>query len=310
MVHGRPAARGRLIVVCINPVLDIIFEGLSLTHDGRDFFDGVTLSAGGFGPNVARSLRAAGAASTCLLCAGGWPGDLLRARLKAEHLDFQDFPLDTPTRVATISLRSSGAQMVVGPSPEIAESRVEQVVEATLAISEPEDLILVGGSLPANVEERFLSLLAGLCRRRRFTCLDFRTASWRRLLEMTPYVAKLPSSLSPEEAQSVGRAYAGENGVSLILWSGSSNRLSAWTPCGSYCIEYPRVEVKNPFGAGDCLLGVLASGLSRAEKVEQALASAVAAASASVASAVPGDYDPARANSLSRSIVLAASGDP
>lgn len=301
------ASDRRIFVVCVNPVLDFIYEGLSLTDPGRDFFDRSILSAGGFGPNVARSLRVAGRAATCLLCTGGWSGELLRRQLRSEHLNFWDFPSDAPTRVATISLRPDGAQMTVGPSPEIAEGRVDQVMDAALRLSEPEDLVLVGGSLAAPVEERFLGRLADLCRMRRFTCLDIRTASWRCLLEMAPYAIKLPSSLPLEEARAAAHSYAREGGVSLILWSGSSSRLSAWTPDGSHGIEYPRIEVKNPFGAGDCLLGALASELSRGRTVERALPLAVAAASASVASVVPGEYEPALASSLFRGISLAAS---
>ena len=67
----------------------------------------------------------------------------------------------------------------------------------------------------------------------------------------------------------------------------------------------PRVEVRNPIGAGDALVGGLCVGLERGERFENAVALGLATAAASVETAKAGAIDAARAEQLARAEVRA-----
>ena len=60
----------------------------------------------------------------------------------------------------------------------------------------------------------------------------------------------------------------------------------------------PQVEVRNPIGAGDALVGGLCVGLERGEPFDSAVARGLATAAASVETAKAGAIDPSRAEEL------------
>ena len=67
----------------------------------------------------------------------------------------------------------------------------------------------------------------------------------------------------------------------------------------------PRVEVQNPIGAGDALVGGLCVGLERGETLDSALAFGLATAAASVETAKAGAVDLPRVEELTRREVRA-----
>ena len=69
----------------------------------------------------------------------------------------------------------------------------------------------------------------------------------------------------------------------------------------------PSVEVHNPIGAGDALVGGLCVALERGEPLDGAVALGLATAAASVETAKAGDIDPSRAEELARAGEVSAS---
>ena len=68
-----------------------------------------------------------------------------------------------------------------------------------------------------------------------------------------------------------------------------------------------RVEVRNPIGAGDALVGGLCVALERGESPGDAVTSGLATAAASVETAKAGAIDPGRARSSARAAEVSAS---
>lgn len=93
-------------------------------------------------------------------------------------------------------------------------------------------------------------------------------------------------------------------GAHLAICSVTSTRLLAATKEKLYCVNSPRVEVINPYGAGDCLMATLAITLRSSKRVSFALKTAVSAALASVQTPVPGLFDLNKAQSLAKQIQI------
>jgi fructose-1-phosphate kinase PfkB-like protein len=82
---------------------------------------------------------------------------------------------------------------------------------------------------------------------------------------------------------------AGAAGASLLVEGGEPRWHAA-----------PRMEVQNPIGAGDALVGGLCVALERGDPLDRAIALGLATAAASVETAKAGAIDPARVEELAR----------
>lgn len=297
------------VTVCINPVLDLLFQIPATSFERRQLFESAELRGGGFGPNAARALRCRGDQVLCLVVAGGGTGKLLESALVQEGLRFESLPGKAATRTAVHELLGAESRMLVSPSPRIGPRALGGFFDRALEITGPQDWLLVGGSAPAGAEELYIERVCDLARHRS-CCLDIRTDRWPALAAAGPRVLKLPSqaaSKSRAEALAAARR-ACEMGASLALASAPARELFAADKTGAMRVVAPRVPTVNPFGAGDCLIANLAAHLYADTVVSDALQQAVAAAAVSVSSPVPGDFEPERAARLAQSIRVEPTG--
>jgi fructose-1-phosphate kinase PfkB-like protein len=278
----------------VNPVLDIIFASPTGISEGRQFFAATSISAGGFAANAARTLRCLGESPFCLFLAGGTTGELFTSALRTEGIDCAGLPALSATRMAATYPSRRGPRMLVSPSPAVEEAALAAILQEALQRSTPADVVLAGGSAPLRSESRYLDLLRHLASVRR-CCIDVRTSSVDRLIAARPFILKLPSQRErrgrPDRGQGdqLRRAVAG--GVHVAVQSFGSRHLLVATEGFLFHGIAPKVKVVNSFGAGDCLVAALVLFLSAGVGVEEAIRKAMAAASASVLTSIPGLFD-------------------
>lgn len=256
-------------------------------------------SAGGKGVNLARTVRALG--GTCVVAGflaghnGRKFGDLL-ARDGLEGIFHQ---VDGETRECHIFLDPSGA-----PPTEVNERGpvITQGDWETLLGKLPNATLVIAGSLPPIADVGFAMILERLESR---TIVDssgdaLRAAVARGVALIKPnrgefeqLVDALPTALDPSDAEakagfrsaSAGErreAYAGAAraiqkrwGTSVLLTLGVEGALLIDE--GVWYAASPKVEVTNPVGSGDALLGAFLWARERGEAPERALRIGVAA---------------------------------
>jgi fructose-1-phosphate kinase PfkB-like protein len=294
------------LTLCVNPVLDLLFHSRGFSSENRVFFDELVISAGGFGPNAARALRCLGKRPECYIVSGGGSGRLIREALENEGIKFRGRRIKDSTRIAAHWLAGNNTRMLVSPSPRTGSGVLRRVFEGVLRSVRRSDVVLIGGSVPTAIEPEFVRLVAELSSKLEHCCFDVRTRRWRDLVAGRPFILKLPNTFveRPVEecASLLHEAVLG--GARLALCNIGRTSFLARTRNEFYRIESPEVALTNPYGAGDCLIAVLAAALHDGATLRGGLRIAAAAAAASVGTPIPGQFDPGEANRLTRKVCI------
>ncbi|WP_161880751.1 1-phosphofructokinase family hexose kinase [Deinococcus alpinitundrae] len=239
---------------------------------------GLTVAAGGKGVNLARAVRAFGGASCVAGVVGGFNGQHFRALLDAEGLGsvLENGEGETRECQALLSGGDSG-----GHPTEINEAGPPYQPEAVarLLARLPEGQVVVCGSLaPGTPTTAFIEMLRGLGR----PVVDSSGAGLQAALEAGASLIKpnehelegLIGSPSLESARELHR----RSGVEVLLTRGE--RGAALIGAEVWEVEAPHIEVRNPVGSGDTLLGTFLWARQGGQSAPDALRLAVAAGSA------------------------------
>jgi 1-phosphofructokinase family hexose kinase len=264
-----------IVTVTPNPGLDRTLTVPRITFNEMIRAAAVQLDRGGKGFNVSRALKALGAESVAMGLVGGATGQMLARGLNEIGIATDLLPVQGETRTNTVIADTSGERYVkvneAGPivREEEAVAFFERVRERVC----PGDLWALCGSLPPGVGLDFYAQLVALLQGRGAKALLDTSGEPLRLgCAAAPYLVK-PNVREAEEM--IGRQIASEvdaldaaghflrQGVELVAMSLGADGLLLTSRWGSVWARPPRVQVRNPVGAGDALLAGLIWALSR-----------------------------------------------
>ena len=307
----------RIVTVCLNPAVDrtIQVPGLEIGahQSGRE----ILRIAGGKAVNVSRVLSAQG--RSCV--ATGFLGRLNRynfdqfladphitdAFVELDGLTRENITLVDPQAGSETHIRDAG--LAVGPEAlaQLTDRLDRWVVQGAVAV--------FSGSLPPGVSPaQQVEWIARCARAGAKVAVDTSGAALKALGRSTlwlikPNLAELGDLVgeeiaSPAQALEAARRVArrvenvlvsmGEQGAMLVT-QGSACQACAPVPAG---------QVRNTVGCGDALLGAFLAGLAEGEDGPQALAQAVAVASAAAQSPASATYRPALARELRSAVEM------
>ena len=283
-------------------------------------FDDVAVTPGGKGVNVARVAQALGAPALLVGFAPGHTGQAAARLLADEGLDLEAVPVGGELRSAAVVLERGGRVTVMNePGPRLAAGDWERYERAVAAGLERHSVLACSGSVPPGAPDDAYARLVALAREGRAIALvDANELPLAAALGARPDVTT--PNLGEAEGLLLGRAdetveagdpaevrqraaaaaaglvargartaivTAGAAGAAVVVEGGESR----WHPA-------PRVEVRNPIGAGDALVGGLCVALEGGEPLDRAIALGLATAVASVETAKAGAIDPSRVEEL------------
>jgi 1-phosphofructokinase family hexose kinase len=285
-------------------------------------FDDVAVTPGGKGVNVARVARALDVRAMLVGFAPGHTGQAAARLLADEGLDVEVVPVGGELRSCAIVLERGGRVTVMNePGPPLGAGdwgRYEGVVAAQV---ERQAVLACSGSLPPGAPEDGYARLVVLARERGAQAVvdangpRLAAALGARPDFVTPNLAEAEGLLlgRPDETVEAGdpagvRQRAAAAAAGLVA-SGARTALVTAGAAGAAVVAEageprwhaaPHVEVRNPIGAGDALVGGLCVGLERGEPFDSAVALGLATAAASVETAKAGAIDPSRAEELAK----------
>lgn len=294
-VEGRTARA--ILTVTVNPALDVSTAVAAVTPEHKLRCEPARQEPGGGGVNVARVASRLGANVRAVVVVGGPTGSTVVALMEAEGLDVVPVVVDAETRQClAVTERSTDRQFrFVLPGPaidEVAIGRLGDELDGLSGGARP--VVVISGSFPEGTEAGALS---ELIERLRLTDVVVDTSgaalaeavrsgvfmikpSARELAAVVdrPLVTEADVIAAAKEVvadSSVGAVLAsiGAGGAVLVQRDGRSVRLRA-----------PAVRVRSAVGAGDSLVGALATGLARGEELVAAAALGVAAGTAATLS--------------------------
>ncbi|MBG0833190.1 1-phosphofructokinase [Planomonospora sp. ID67723] len=307
-----------IVTLTINPSLDRTIEVGSLTRGAVIRAAAAHLDPGGKGVNVSRALLANRVPSCAVVPFGGDEGRRLVTLLSAEGIDMVTVPVTGPTRSNVALAESDGTVTKVNePGTALSAAELDAVAEAVLGAARSADWVVASGSLPPRVPA---DLYARLCRRfARAGILVAVDTSGPALTAALPAGPALVKPNREELAEATGMAITtlGDAveaarrlramGARTVLASLGADGAVLLQDDGTWYGEGPVSEPRSTVGAGDAMLaGFLAAGA----RGEEALAEALAWASAAVA--LPGSRMPGPADiaAVRRDRIRTSTADP
>ncbi len=285
-----------IVALTPNPALDrTLTLGRGLEPGTLHRVAHVREAAGGKGVNLARAVAALAAsdpasdpasdvAQAGVVVAGplaGFNGRKFRALLEAEGLSGALTEVNGETRECTIVLDGSAHPTEINE----AGPQVDEVAWRTLLAKLPEGRLAVSGSLPPGTPPAtFAALLADLPGP---VVMDAHGPALLAALEagaelIKPNRRELAEAAhvlgltSPDDPLAAAEALQRRYGARVLVTLGEDGALLV---CGRerWLAHAPRVDVVNPIGSGDCLLGAFLWAEDAGEPAERALALGVAA---------------------------------
>lgn len=266
-------------------------------------------NAGGKGLNAARAVKALGAEVVATGFIGGHNGALLEELLDKDGVAHDFVEVAGETRCCINALDPDGGSTeLLEPGRAVDAEDFQRLLDKVSELLDSADVVTIDGSVPAGLDGGAYATLITMAKdRERPVLLDTSGALLERGVEALPTMVK-PNA--DELAQLTGRptddmdavAEAAlalhQKGIERVVVSlGAEGALMACAD-GVFRGICPAIEVVNPVGSGDTLVGAFAVGLERGLGDAENLAFAMGAASANCLSAATGSFDPEKARAL------------
>lgn len=294
-----------IYTLTLNPALDRELTVPDLVLDKVLRATSLRVDYGGKGFNVSRALAALGAESVALGFVGGKTGERLEVGLTSLGIktDFTWVGEETRTNVSVVAENQPHYLKVNESGPAVTSEEQDALMAKVDDLGRPGDWWVLAGSLPpgaadtiyADVIERLQSVGAN-------AILDTSGAPLRHGCESAPFLVKPNATeaaeLTGKRVETMEEARAAAQaihslGVSLVLLS--MGKAGALLSDGrqTWRAHPPKVEERNPIGAGDASVAGLVWGLSHGLPLPEVLRWSVAsgAAAASLDGTAVGSYE-------------------
>ncbi len=294
-----------IYTVTLNPALDKEYHVVELLPNAVLRAASVKVDFGGKGFNIARMLTALGSKCVALGFVGGHTGPVLRAGLEGIGIptDFVRVDGETRTNISIVNDKNSTYYKVNEAGPQVSEREVEALLHKVEGLVGPDDWWVLAGSLPRGVPFDIYAKLIALIRQGgAWAVLDSSGEAFRLGCAAGPFLVKpnleeiaqiTDVDVGDETAYSRAILSVHKLGVKNVLLSAGGGKCICSDGVRVWAGQPPKIEEKNPTGAGDAMLGAVVDQLSRGALVQDAFVWGLAAGSA--AAALPGTDMPTRA---------------
>lgn len=251
---------------------------------------------GGKGFNVSRMLRSLGAPSVALAFAGGKAGELLQEGLASLEIEtaFVQVAGETRTNVSIVTEAHNRYLKVNEPGPTIDAAARTAFLERIEGLARPGEWWVLAGSTPPGVEATYYAEIIRIVRAAGgHTLLDTSGEALRAGVAAGPdlvkpndvELAQLTGLPVTNQAQIIAaaRQVQAQGPAQVVVSLGKKGALAIGDQ-ELYQITAPRIEEKNPIGAGDSLVGGLVWALDEGHSLAGALQWGVACGAATAAS--------------------------
>jgi 1-phosphofructokinase family hexose kinase len=284
-----------IYTLTLNPAVDRELTVPDIVFDNVLRASSLRLDCGGKGFNVSRALAAWGEKSVALGFVGGLTGRRIAAGLTELGIatDFVEIAQETRTNISIFAQNQPHYIKVNEAGPDIAPAEEAALLDKVRYLAHAADWWVLSGSLPPGVSASiYADVITAVKAAGGKVILDAAGEALRHGCEAGPYLIK-PNAV--EAGEIVGRSIASAEEASTVVGAIhelraehvliSLGKNGALLSDGTHCwlAQPPRIEERNPIGAGDSMVAGLvwrlSHGASWPEALRWAVASGTAAAS-------------------------------
>jgi 1-phosphofructokinase family hexose kinase len=281
-----------IYTLTLNPAVDRELTVPAIEFDAVLRASEARVDFGGKGFNVSRLLKGMETPSIAVGFLAGKAGEVLQDGLHSLGIgaDFVWAPGETRTNVSIVTEAHDHYIKVNEKGPVIDPARQRELLDKVGAIARPGDYWVLAGSLPPGVAEEFYAqIVAILNERHAQSILDTTGDALLSGCRQHPYLVKpneieaqaltgLPVDTMAQIAQAAEaiRQMGAQNVVVSLGKKGALLRTGEAT----WLARSPKIQEKNPIGAGDSMVGGLVWGLVQGYPLQEALAWGIASGAA------------------------------
>lgn len=283
-----------IVTVTMNPALDKTANVTKLLPGGLNRLGNLRTDPGGKGINVSKMISVLGGKSLCTGFVGGSSGRALCTMLEDLGLAAKFLQLSGNTRTNLKLIEGNGCLTELNePGISVSELEISQIMEQLEQLTSPEDIVVLGGSLPEGAgPDTYRHFVKRLTDKGCRVILDADGEALRRGLEAAPHIVKpnrfellqyfkLPQDTPDSQLPELGRLIV-NNGVALVVISLGSDGAIFLSQDHSVLAKALPVSVQSTVGAGDSMVGALAYGLELELGLEDMVRLSMAASIAAV----------------------------
>jgi len=282
-----------IYTLTLNPAIDRELTVEKVEYDAVLSAIKAQIDIGGKGFNVSRLLKSMGMPSTALGFVGGRTGDRLRHGLQALDIatDFVSISGETRTNISIVTEKHDHYIKVNEKGPMVDDAKQRELLDKVASFAGPGDWWVLAGSLPPGVPDSFYAeIINVLNEHKAITILDTTGESLRLGCEAKPFLIKPNAEethkltgLPVETIEQIILAAKEllKMGTQNVVISMGKKGAFLQTTDESWLIHSPKIQEKNPIGAGDSMVGGLVWGLSQGYSLKDALGWGAASGAAS-----------------------------
>ena len=272
-------------------------------------------NAGGKGLNASRAIATAGEQVLATGFVGGNNGRLLCELLERDGIPEDFVHVEAETRCCVNVLEPSGRSTeFLEPGRPVSEDEVKEVVERVARLAERSSIVTFCGSTPAGMpDDIYVRLIDVVHQSGARVILDTSGRLLERGIVAKPDLVKPNSDEigallgrkveNPDEVADAA-IQLHERGVAQVVVSlGSKGALMACDE-GVFLGTPPHIEVVNPVGSGDTMVGTFAVAMARGMGPADQLRFAMACATANCLSASTGHFELSVAEKLAPEVLV------
>jgi 1-phosphofructokinase family hexose kinase len=281
-----------IYTLTLNPAVDRELTVPALEFDSVLRATDARLDFGGKGFNVARLLKGLGASSVAVGFLGGRAGQLLQNGLQSLGIgtDFVWVQDETRTNVSIVTESHEHYIKVNEKGPRVDNAKQKELLDKIDALSKRGDWWVLAGSLPPGVPDDFYARIVNLIQQHEaHAILDTSGDSLKLGCAQKPYLVKpnmeegrvltgLPMHAPAEIALAAVKIR--ELGAQNVVISMGKAGALLHTAERTWLTHSPKIDEKNPIGAGDSLAAGLVWALTQGIALKEALGWGVACGAA------------------------------
>jgi len=285
----------KIVTLNMNPAIDKSTRTQHVIAEHKLYCGPAIYEPGGGGVNVSRAIKKLGGESLLVYPAGGMPGKMLNELMEKEEVDQLSLPIKGFTRENLIVLEeSTGQQFRFGmPGPELKREEWEQCLQEISSLSPAPDYLVASGSLPLGVPSDFYARVALIGNDiGAKVIVDASGEALEHALQEGVYLIKpnirefrdFAGNDIKEELQileAAQRMIRDGKCETMVISLGAAGALFVSRDNMEHIVP-PTVPISSKVGAGDSMVAGIVLGLSRGEKLREAVLYGIAAGSAAV----------------------------
>jgi 1-phosphofructokinase family hexose kinase len=281
-----------IYTLTLNPAIDRELTVPALEFDSVLRATESRLDFGGKGFNVSRLLRGLGASSTAVGFLGGRAGELLQDGLQSLGIgtDFVWVPGETRTNVSIVTQSHDHYIKVNERGPLVDAGKQEELLHKIDGLAKRGHWWVLAGSLPPGVpNDIYAQIVAVLNRHEAHAILDTSGEPLRIGCAEKPYLVKpnaeeaqVLTGLAMDAPAAIAAASAEIRRMgpqNVVVSMGKAGAL-LHTAEGTWLTHTPKIQEKNPIGAGDSMVGGLVWALTQGIGLKEASGWGVASGAA------------------------------